>query len=42
MAALTLVAVLLGKETKHTSLDDDEIPAADPDENPDTVASSVA
>ncbi|MFF8847598.1 MFS transporter [Streptomyces sp. NPDC015127] len=40
MALLTLVALVLGKETKHISLDDGETPAADRDENPATVASA--
>ncbi|MGW7287552.1 MFS transporter [Streptomyces sp. NPDC054847] len=41
MALLTLVAVVLGKETQHISLDDDATPAADRDEVSATVASSL-
>lgn len=42
MAVLTLVALVLGKETKHISLDDDGTPAADRDVTPAGAASPVA
>ncbi|MEV8593384.1 MFS transporter [Streptomyces sp. NPDC052013] len=42
MALLTLAALVLGKETKHISLDDGEASAADRDETPAPATSTVS